>query len=91
MILCNKLPFIASNNGKIYNFTDGSFKQLYITDPSKHKFLASLANSPGTFSNLLNSAIKLFGFNNKQMQSNTPQIQPVIEASGSEMFNSNSN
>ena len=27
VIVCNKLPFIMSNNGKIYNFTGGSFKQ----------------------------------------------------------------
>ena len=62
VIICNKLPFIMSNNVKIYNFTGGSFKQLYIADPSQHNFLASLANSSSTFSNLLNSALKLFGF-----------------------------
>ena len=28
VIICNKLPFILSNNCKIYNFTGGSFKQL---------------------------------------------------------------
>ena len=89
VIICNKLPFIVSNKSKIYNFTGGSFKQLYVTDPSKHKYLASLANSPGTFSSLLSSALKLFGFSNNQMQSNTNQIQPIIEASSSEVFNSN--
>ena len=89
MIICNKLPYVVSNNGNIYNFTGGSFKQLYIADPSKHKFLASLANSPSTFSSLLSSALKLFGFSNNQMQSNTNQIQPIIEASSSEGFMSN--
>ena len=79
VIICNKLPFIVSNNGKIYNFTSSSFKQLYMTDPSKHKFLASLANSPSTFSSLLSSALKLFGFNNNQKPSKTNQIQPIIE------------
>ena len=49
IIICDKIPFVVSNNGKIYNFTGGSFKQLYLTDPSKHKFLVSLANSPSTF------------------------------------------
>ena len=39
VIICNKLPFVVSNNGKIYNFTGGSFKQLYVADPSKHKYL----------------------------------------------------
>ena len=89
VIICNKLPFVVSNNDKIYNFTGGHFKQLYIADPSKHKFLASLANSSGTFSSLLSSALKLFGFSNSQMQSNTNQIQPIIEASSSQVFNSN--
>ena len=28
IIICDKILFIASNNGKIYNFTGGSFKQL---------------------------------------------------------------
>ena len=78
-----------SNNSKIYNFTGGSFKQLYIADPSEHKFLASLANIPSTFSSLLNSALKLFGFSNNWMQSNTNQIQPIIETSGSEVLTSN--
>ena len=78
-----------SNNGKIYNFTGGSFKQLYVADPSKHKFLASLANSPSTFSSLLSSALKLFGVSNNRMQSNTHQIQPIIEASSSKVLISN--
>ena len=34
IIIWDKIPFVVSNNGKIYNFTGGSFKQLYITDPS---------------------------------------------------------
>ena len=89
MIICNKLPFIVSNNGKIYNFTGGGFKQLYVADPSKHKFLASLANSPSTFSSLLNSALKLFGFSSNQMWSNTNQIQPIIETSSSKVLTSN--
>ena len=38
VIICNKLPFIVSNSGKIYHFRGGSFKHLYITDPSEHKF-----------------------------------------------------
>ena len=62
VIICNKLPFIMSNKGKIYNFTGGSFKQLYVADPSEHKFLASMANSLSTFSSPLNSALKLIWF-----------------------------
>ena len=79
-----------SNNSKIYNFTGGSFKQLYVADPSKHKFLASLANSPSAFSNLLNSALKLFRFSSNRAQSNSNQIKPIIETSSSEAFTSNS-
>ena len=45
VIVCNNLPFVVSNNGKIYNFMGGNRKQLYITDPSKHKFLVTSANS----------------------------------------------
>ena len=48
LIVCNDLPFVVSNNGKIYNFTGGNMKQLYITDPSEHKFLVTSANSPST-------------------------------------------
>ena len=49
IIICDNIPFIVSNNGKIYSFTGGSFKQLYVADPSEHTFLVSLANSPSTF------------------------------------------
>ena len=70
VIICDKIPFIESNNGKIYNFTRGSFKQLYVTDPSKNKFLVRLANSPSTFSSIINSVIGLFPrFSSKQTNS----------------------
>ena len=49
IIICDNIPFVVFNNGKIYNFTGGSFKQLYVTDPSKHKFLVSLVNSSSIF------------------------------------------
>ena len=52
---CEDLPFIVSANGKIYNYTGGNMKQLYIGDPSKHKFLVKEANRPGTLSNSLDS------------------------------------
>ena len=71
IIVCNNIPFVVSSNGKIYNFTGGSMKQLYITDPSEHKFLVTLANSPSTFSSIINSVIGLFpGFNNRENNSN---------------------
>ena len=49
VIICDNIPFIVSNNGKIYNFTGGSIKQLYVAYPSEHKFLVMLANSPALF------------------------------------------
>ena len=85
-----------SNNGKIYNVTGGSFKQLYVTDPSKHKFLVSLANSPGTFSSIINSVIGLFPrFKSKQANSdkhkNEHQAQSIIGPSNSETLHNNGN
>ena len=59
VIVCKDLPFIVSSNGKIYNFTGGNIKQLYITDPNEHKFLVKAANSPSTFSNILGSVLDL--------------------------------
>ena len=40
IIICDKIPFVVSNNDKIYNFTWGSFKQLYVANPSKHKIFS---------------------------------------------------
>ena len=86
VIICDKIPFVVSNNGKIYNFTGGSIKQLYVADPSKHKFLVTSANSPSTFSSIINSVIGLFPkFNSRQNNSakhkNKHQTQSIIEAS----------
>ena len=67
IIVCDSILFVVSNNGKIYNFTGGSMKQLYVTDTSEHKFLGTLANSPSTFSSIINSVIGLFPrFSNRQ-------------------------
>ena len=38
IIICDEISFIVFNDGKNYNFSGGSFKQLYVADPSKHKF-----------------------------------------------------
>ena len=94
--ICDKIPCIVSNNGKIYNFTGGSFKQLYVTDPSKHRFLVSFANSPSTFSSTINSVISLLPrFGSKQTNSNKHtnenQVQSIIKASNTEAFNNNGN
>ena len=96
IIICDKIPFIVSNNGKIYNFIGGSFKQLYVADPSKHTFLVSLANSPSTFSSIINSIISLLPrFSSKQTNpnkhTNENQVQTIIEASNTEAFNNNGN
>ena len=96
IIICDKILFVVSNNGKIYNFTGGSFKQLYVTDPSKHKFLVSLANSPSTFSSIINSVIGLFPrFSSEETDSNKNknehQVQSAIKASNTEALNNNGN
>ena len=96
VIICDKISFVVSNNGKIYNFTGGSFKQLYVADPSEHKFLVSLANRPSTFSSITNSVISLLPkFGSKQTNSNKHtnenQVQTVIEATVTEAFNNNGN
>ena len=96
VIICDKIPFIVFNNGKIYNFTESSFKQLYVTDPSEHKFLVSLANSPSTFSSIINSVISLLPrFGSKQTNpnkhTNKNQVQTIIEAPNTEAFNNNGN
>ena len=42
-------------------------KQLYIADPSEHKFLVKEANRPSTFSNILDSVLgTLPGFHKRQ-------------------------
>ena len=96
IIICDKIPFVVSNDDKIYNFTGGSFKQLYVTDPSKHTFLVSLVNSSSTFSSIINSVISLLPrFSSKQTNSNKHtnknQVQSIIKASKTEAFNNNGN
>ena len=89
VIVCNNILFVVSNNGKIYNFTGGSMKQLYVTDPSEHKFLVTSTNSPSTFSSIINSGPGLIlRFNNRQNNSNKHkgkhQKQTVTEVSNFE-------
>ena len=77
VIFCKDLPFIVSANGKIYNYTGGNMKQLYIVDPSKHKFLGNKANRPGTLSNILDLVLGMLpGFCRKQNNAshNTKEI-----------------
>ena len=65
VIICEDLPFIVSNNGKICNFTGGNMKQLYVTDLSKQKFLVKAANTPSAFSNMIGSVLSLFPLKEK--------------------------
>ena len=53
VIFSDDLPFIVSANSKIYNYTGDNMKQLYVADPSEHKFLVNEASRPGTLSNIL--------------------------------------
>ena len=72
-------------------------KQLYIADPSKHKFLVTSANSPSTFSNIFSSVLGLFPrFGNRQSNTkkhkNEDQKQFATEPSTIEaIYTSNSN
>ena len=91
VIVCEDLPFVVSSNGKIYNFTGGNMKQLYIADPSEHKFLVKAANSPSTFSNILGSVLGLLPrFSKRQSQiinhKDEDQEQIAAEASTIKMI-----
>ena len=66
VIFCEELPYIVSNNGKIYNYMGGNMKQLYIADPSEHKFLVKEANRPGTLSNILDSVLGMLPGSHKR-------------------------
>ena len=91
VIVCEDLPFVVSSNGKIYNFTEGNMKQLYIADPSKYKFLVKTANSPSTFSNIFSSVLRLlprFWKRQSQMDNHKDkdQEQTAVKASTIEMI-----
>ena len=78
VIFCDDLSFIVSANGKIYNYTVGNMKQLYVPDPREHKFLVNEANRPGTLSNILGSVLGMLpDFCRKQ--SNTSHSSKEIE------------
>ena len=64
------------------------WKELYITDPSKHKFLVTSDNSPSTLSNIFSSVLVLFPrFGNRQgdtnKHKNKDQKQSAIKATNS--------
>ena len=65
-------------------------RQLYITDPSEHKFLVKEANRPSIFANILDSVLGLLaGFCKRQNQSDNSknaenQEQATLEASTTE-------
>ena len=86
VIVCKDLPFVVSNNGKIYDFIGGNMRQLYIAHPSKHKFLVTATNSLTTFSNIFSSVLGLFPrFSKRQSQvskhKDEDQEQSATEAS----------
>ena len=67
IIFCKDLPFIVSADGKIYNYTGSNMKQLYVADPTEHKFLVNEANRPCTITNILGSVLGMLpGFCKKQ-------------------------
>ena len=66
-------------------------KQLYIADPSEHKFLVKAANSPSTFSNIFSSVLGLLPrFRKRQSQMDNhkddDQEQTAAKASTIEMI-----
>ena len=96
IIICEDLPFIVSSNGKINKFMGGNMKQLYVTDPSKHKFLVKTANSPSAFSNMIGSVLSLSpGSSRRKNQTNNSKdvedqkqaTQATSEASTIETIN----
>ena len=61
----------------------GNMKQLYIADPSEHKFLVNEGNRPGTLSNILESVFgMLLGFCRKQNNAshNTGETEEQAQA-----------
>ena len=67
VIVCEDLPFVVSNNGKISNFMGGNMKQLYVADLSEQKFLVKAANTPSAFSNMIGSVLSLLpGFHHRK-------------------------
>ena len=66
----------------------GNMEQLYITDPSKHEFLVTSANSLNTLSNKFSSVLGLFPrFSNRQSNANKHKKQSATEASNIEAIN----
>ena len=71
-------------------------KQLYITDPSEHKFFVKAAISPSTFSNILGSVLGLLPRlcrrqnqtnNSNNVEDQTQATQAIPEASTIETIN----
>ena len=80
VVFCDDLPFIVSANGKIYNYTGSSMKQLYLADPKEHKFLLNEANRPGTLTNILGSVLSMLpGFHKKKTKSTAHSSKEVEE------------
>ena len=83
VIFCDDLLFMVSSNSKIYNYTRGNMKELYVADPSEHKFLVNKANRLGTLSNILGSVLGMLpGFSRKQNNAshNTKEVEEQTQA-----------
>ena len=59
VIFCDDFPCIVSANGRIYNYTGGNNKQIYIADPREHRFLVNEGNRPGDIANILDSVLRM--------------------------------
>ena len=96
VIICKDLPFVVSSNGKICNFMGDNMKQLYVADPSKHKFLVKATNSQRAFSNMIGSVLSLLlgfhrrqnhNYNSKDVEDQNQATQATSEASTIETVN----
>ena len=98
VIFCDDLPFIVSANYRIYNYTGGNMKHIYVGDPREQRFLVNEANRPGAIVNILGSVLGMLpGFHNRQTSSkhnpseSNEQVSATPEASALETTSNISN
>ena len=87
-MFCDDLPFGVSTNDRIYNYTGCNMNQIYIADPSVHRFLVNKANRPGAIANILGSVLRMLpGFHKKKQNNSThdpngdEQVSATLESS----------
>ena len=67
VIFCDDFSFIVSANGRIYNYTGGNMRHIYVADPGEQRYLVNEANRPCAIANILGSILRMLtGFHNRQ-------------------------